>query len=805
MAAPPRVPLFERLPELYRVEDERVAPANQLRSLLELVEEAFGAVHESVESLYHDLFVETCDDWVIPYIADLLGTSHLEGDPVTIRRDVADTIGWRRRKGTLGVVTDVTRKLTGWGVHAAELLEDVAWSQELDHQRPDAGGLPPYALPSVDRHTVVRGGTATIRDPATLALLGTPFDSFARMPDFRTPGIGEARPNLPNLAIFLWRLATYRVGPLRPRFDSTVQTGLAAPAAARAVRFELNPLGEPVRLFNGSGLDPDEAPLDAGADLGPGPIHAARLDSLRPPHHRGPQPPAAPAIGDLWLDPNRDLWHEWDGAGWNELEELIVTELAGGASGRPELYVAVSAYDPAAGPPPSSSTLALELHLPEAPFSPFDPAEWRIRGAGLLAWEAALRPPLAEREIAIDPLLGRVVVGVRTSAEANSVRDDLRAVHTYGAAGDVGAHPVDRQAPPATRIVGGEGGMTLADALGDLQGAGADVVVEIDDDELHELDFGAVAGAASELGGPTLALATSLTIRAADRRRPIVRLSAPLRARALDAGRAEATELRLAGLWLARGEGWTDGDPLVARADLGKLLVDGCTLDPGGALPACADEGRRPIQPAIRLDEAGSPLMTGTTDVVLRRSVSGPLLIDRGHRLTVEESVVDAGSGVGEEPASAGFAIAGAGDPAASWGPQLDVTAATFLGRVRVERAAGRGGIWTQALEVLHNQTGCIKHSYLSGVGDRLPQTHACVRGTGAHAARLRFVSEVFGQPEYCQLADDCDFRIRERGPGDDAMGAFGFLLTAHKRRNVEIRYREFLPLGIRPQLVTVT
>jgi hypothetical protein len=806
MAAAPRVPLFDRLPELHRVEDERLAPAGQLRALLALVEEAFGAVHESVESLYHDLFIETCDDWVIPYIADLLGTSHLQGDPVALRRDVAGTIGWRRRKGTLGVVRDVTKELTGWGVHAAELFEDLAWSQELDHQRPDSGGLPPYALPTVDHHTVVRGGTATIRDPSTLALLGTPFDSFARMPDFRAPGIGEARPNLPNLAIFLWRLATHSVGPLRPRFDATMATGLAAPAAARAVRFELNPLGEPVQLFNPSGLDPEEAPLDAGPDLGSGPIHPARLDSMRPPHHRGPQAPATSAIGDLWLDADRDVWHEWDGAEWNELEELIVTELAGGASGRPELYVAVAAYDPADGPPSRTSELALELHLPEEPFSPFDPAEWRIRGASLLAWEQALRPPLAEREIAIDPRLGRIVVGVRTAAQAKAVRDDLRAVHTYGAVGDVGSHPVDRQPrEPATRVVGGDGGMTLADALGDLQSAGADVVVEIDDDELHELDFGAVAGSVSELGGPTLRLATSLTIRAADRRRPIVRLSAPLRVRARSAARADATELRLAGIWLTRGEGWTAGAPLIARADLGSLVIEGCTLDPGGALPACAEEGRRPIEPAIRLDEASSRLMAAGTHIVLRRSVAGPLLIDRGHRLTVEESIVDGGSGAGEEPSTAGYAITGAGDPGASWGPELDVSAATFLGRVRVERAAGRGGIWTQPLEVLHNQTGCIKHSYLSGLGDRLPQTHACVRGTGADAARLRFVSEVFGQPAYCQLADECDFRIRERGPGDDEMGAFGFLLTAHRRRNVEIRYREFLPLGIRPQLVAVT
>lgn len=454
MATEPRVPLYDRIPEIHRIEDAKQAPAEPLRALLALVEETFGAVHENIESLYHDLFIETCDDWAIPYIADLLGTSHLKGDPVTLRRDVAGTIGWRRRKGTLGAIESITEALTGWGVHAAELFNDLAWAQDLDHQRPDAGGLAPYGLATVDRHTVVRGGTAVIRDPSTLALLGTPFDPFARMPDFRIPRDGDVRPNLQNLAIFLWRLAPYRVGPSRPVHRGTGQTGLAAPSAARVVRLDLHPLGEPVALFNLGALEAGEAPLGAGPDLKPGPIHPARLDSMRPPLHRGATAPSAPGVGDLWLDTAHDTWHQFDGSAWIALEELVVEELAGGASGRPELYVAVAAYHPAAGQPQRVSELALELHLPEAPFSPFDPTAWRIRGADLMAWEQGLRQPLDEREIAIDPRLGRIAIGVRTADEARAVRDDLRAVFTYGAVGPVGAHPVDRQpVAPATRTV----------------------------------------------------------------------------------------------------------------------------------------------------------------------------------------------------------------------------------------------------------------------------------------------------------------------------------------------------------------
>ena len=64
---------------------------------------------------------------------------------------------------------------------------------------------------------------------------------------------------------------------------------------------------------------------------------------------------------------------------------------------------------------------------------------------------------------------------------------------------------------------------------------------------------------------------------------------------------------------------------------------------------------------------------------------------------------------------------------------------------------------------------------------------------------------ESFGDPGYAQLTFATDFRVRERGPEDDQMGAYGFLLEAHKWRNLRIRFREFMPVGVRPVLIPVT
>src|SRR6185436_18566882 len=134
---------------------------------------------------------------------------------------------------------------------------------------------------------------------------------------------------------------------------------------------------------------------------------------------------------------------------------------------------------------------------------------------------------------------------VRSEAQADAVRDRLRVVFAYGAAGPVGAHPIDRSALPQATIEVGAGTS--------LEDAPADTVVLIADDDVHALDLAAVAGTVGELGGSTLRLARSLTIRAADGHRPIVRLARSLRARAGDPARADATTLTLEGLRLARG------------------------------------------------------------------------------------------------------------------------------------------------------------------------------------------------------------------------------------------------------------
>ncbi|HOM12826.1 MAG TPA: phage tail protein [Rubrivivax sp.] len=781
------VPLFDRLPEIYRVRDAEQSPPDQLRAYLAAVELAFGALHDHIAQLYDDLFIDTCDDWVIPYLADLLGTTHLKGEPRTLRADVADTIALRRRKGTLGAVERLAVNLTGWACRAVELRDNLSWAQHLNHQRPDAGGEPPYGdarLIALGHRLTPRGGTAPIRDPAALALLGTPFDNFAYTADVK-PGDAREHPadarriNLPNLAVFLWRLAAYRLRLIQPLAKGATDLGPQPAGLARfAVRFDLHPLDLPVALFNTSRPGFLQAGTSGGvvsplteADAVPGPMLDARLTT-------------------------------------------------GTEAGHPEAYVAIDFFDDAPVPPAGFdlSDVGLHFFLPLSQQPVFATTNWLFRGDNLCAWETGLRRPLRDGELVIDPDIGRALFGVGNPAQRDALVDAagttprIYASFTYGAVGPVGAHPVSRSLGPVSgtlrRASALPGGASLQSQLVDLDIATQPVVIQIDDSLVHRIDLAAVPGSGVD-GGNSLRLAQSLTIRAADGQRPVLLLARPLNFRPVNAADANIATpvVRLEGLYVAPDSAsFPAGAALVERAAVARLEIVGCTLSPGGHTQR--DGTRAAMQPALRLANgygfslpADEAAFVPTPDIVMQRSVSGSIAIDERYRLDLQDCIVDAGQGV-NDPFAPPLAIGAVTDPAHAWGAPLDFHGLTVFGGVRVGEVGGSGGIFTQAFAVLDNQHGCIKHSSFARGANRLPPNHFCVF---APDARQAFVSERFNAPAYGQLANHADRRIRTLGPGDDAMGAFGFLLDAHKWANLSLRLAEFMPVGTRPLTVPVT
>lgn len=762
--------LFDRLPAIYRERDADPARAGQFEAFIGLMDEVLQAVDDHIEAFYDDHFIETCDDWMVPYIGDLLGVSHLKGDPWTLRAGTARWVALGRRKGTLGALEALAFSLTGWAAHAVELRERLVWTQHLNHQRPDRGGRPPPSLP---HHiaTPVRHGTVTLRDPGVLSFLGGPFDGFARTADLKPTEGRLARPNLPNVALFLWTLRDFLVPVARPVHVATVaQAGATGDDAPFAARYVLDPLGRPMRLFNAFRYDPGAEPPEFSVpDRTPGPIPADRL-------REGPP------------------------------------------TGNAAEYVSVDIYDGGRPADPGDAAPGLTVHLNAGAFAG---TVWTTRGANLCAWEQGLRTPLRLREIVIDPERGRMLLGVADDAiEGAALRNRLRVSHAYAAPAPTGAHPVPRSFPgtiwpdlPPPEVVTATahlGGAGLRVALSGLATAGPPRIVEITDSMTHRLDLSTIDDIVDE-GGPTLTLARPVWVRAASGQRPVVELRQPLRLRAADpadAALTRALDIRFDGVFLTRANA-PAADAIVTRAAVNSLAFHGSTLDPAGhrTLDGTAEGGRAAIQTAFALaadlgfaDPAALETFDELPLIALDRCVSGPVLAAQDYRLALTDSVVDGGAGPAED--APGPAIGNDADPA-GWGPQLTFARATLLGRCRVRSADGLGALFVHRLEVRDHQSGCIRTSRFAGDGDRLPSHFACAFGPGA---ALSFDSTVFGEPGYAKLDRlRTDIRVLEDGPEADEMGAYGYRLDTHRWKNLRIRLREFSPVGVRPALVAAT
>jgi len=194
-----------------------------LKSLIAIVAEQIEVLQESLFQSYDDLFIETCADWVVPYIADLVGLKGLVDVPsagYSVRAAVAETIANRRRKGTVPVMEHIAREVTDWDANVVEYFQVLATTQFMNHIRP--GNLSVADIRTADRN-----------------LLNTPFDAYARTAEVRNIETRLGKYNIPNIGIFLWRLQPY-----------FVETSPACEVDSR--RFCFDPLGKSIPLFTNS-------------------------------------------------------------------------------------------------------------------------------------------------------------------------------------------------------------------------------------------------------------------------------------------------------------------------------------------------------------------------------------------------------------------------------------------------------------------------------------------------------------------------------------------------------------------------
>jgi hypothetical protein len=257
--------LYDLLPALYRLRD--VEQGRALEALLNIISKQVDILKQDIDGLWDDMFIETCADWVIPYIGDLVGNNPLHEVAQRRRVDVAKTIYYRRRKGTLPMLEELARDVTGWGAHVVAFFELLGWTQNLNHLRYNMAPNPMEQDPEAmkwkwDPSAVDRVGTVNLRNLDVLDRLDGPFDIISHTADLRPIGRLEGWHNVRNIGFFLWRLKNY---PL---------AGVIPCRANNECCFHFSPLGNPAPLFNSPVREADEAVL-AGEVHVPGPIRPA--------------------------------------------------------------------------------------------------------------------------------------------------------------------------------------------------------------------------------------------------------------------------------------------------------------------------------------------------------------------------------------------------------------------------------------------------------------------------------------------------------------------------------------------------
>ncbi|MGV8845338.1 hypothetical protein [Tessaracoccus sp.] len=245
--------LFSLLPVHVRARDAETG--GLLRALLEVVAGELDVLESDLDDLYESWFVETAAPWALPYLADLLGIDDLPGarelpGGAGQRAVVAHMVDYRRRKGTLAVIEQVARDVTGWPSRAVEFMGLLAASAHVDHVRLDRPAVADV------RRAVDLGSPRVARGSLDPAMHTVEVRRIAR---------GRGRYGIGNVCVFAFPQQVYAVD--------------RAPARAVDDGWSVHPLGVGTPLFAVPSVEATIEHLAVEPDL-PVPLRPRRLLAL---------------------------------------------------------------------------------------------------------------------------------------------------------------------------------------------------------------------------------------------------------------------------------------------------------------------------------------------------------------------------------------------------------------------------------------------------------------------------------------------------------------------------------------------
>ena len=301
--------LWSLVPAVYRAADSQTPDGHgPLRELLDRVACQVAEVRRSIDRLWEDQSAESCDSWIIPYLADLLATNLVPSmDARGQRLDVANTIYYRRRKGTVALLEQLAADVTGYDARVIEFFRRLGRTRHgLD---PPIGYPAGSADPAAARRLqhaenltglltgTPAGGLADLRDPLGASMTGTAYDEYHHRADVRRGAGALGWYGISKIGFFLWRTLALRVDRATP-----------VPVSGCPGHYGADPTGRQIPLFQASARganDYGESWLPIPAWQLPMPLTTLMWDAIARRERAGtraaglPRPGSDPVAGQL--------------------------------------------------------------------------------------------------------------------------------------------------------------------------------------------------------------------------------------------------------------------------------------------------------------------------------------------------------------------------------------------------------------------------------------------------------------------------------------------------------------------------
>jgi hypothetical protein len=816
--------LWALLPEVYRAQDSPMLDQpGPLHELIRRLAVQVAVVRRNLDRLWEDQSIEACEDWVIPYIAALVDTNLVPAmDARGQRLDVANTINYRRRKGTLGLVEQLAADVTGWECRAVEFFRvltrrrhglDPAIGRPADSPDPAGARRLELAEGLVGLLTgTPLGGYADLRNAAGAASTNTAFDEFHHRLDVRRGQGALGWYGIPKLGVFLWTSVSIAVDRATPVKVSGCERHCA-----------FDPTGRQTALFAAddrpaTGFGEGWRPLAEWQV--PGPITQLLYDAVA-------LADAIPPMPGGWPDPLASLWPA----------SLSVTPLDSGAPldddavdvwpevGRFKLLPAVVGEDVEVG-----YRYGLPAEIGAGPYdrrqacvtTPPDPAPVaRVPGGSDIALHDALAAIAGSgTAIVTDGLTSTAVADVGTSQPIGQV--------TIRAADEGRAVIVPKQPAAPWTFVGDAPGPGDATARLRLEGvllSGADIVLQGRFAEVTLSCCTLDPGTSGELRDPAVIWEPAVDLR------PL----SPTRVWIEGAVRQLTVQRCITGPIRVRQAGFVEtlsiSDSVVQGlpASDSRLLAPEQVYDPDGLFSLLRHK-RDPLTRWI----AGT--LSSATKTAVRHHSDGTAVTPGDLSALVSDlNAVIAGASIWKPTRFADRQLSAAARAAASSNPSGDALVAlnrrlldeafgvqlhdaaiavadgltqlvrtTVLGWGYVHRLQCSESILDEPVIAGDAQDGCVRFSAWAS-GSLVPRKYESVRI--ASRAPI-FVTRRFGEWAYGQLSTDADSAILAAGTAGSPsirsgshdgseMGAYCAQGASVKERSLQIKLDEFLPVGL--------